>query len=199
MFLNQRNLSIILASKSPRRQEILSQMGVTFTIKTKEIEESFPSDLSPTDAVLYIAEKKAKAFIDELDDELLISSDTLVCLENEIIGKPSSVEDAFFSLSKLAGKMHRVITAVCFLKNKQMHSFYDTTEVYFKPLSEVEINYYIDHYKPFDKAGAYGIQEWIGYIGIEKINGSYATVMGLPSAMVYDKLNIIFNEGFDQL
>jgi septum formation protein len=180
--------TIILASKSPRRQEILTQMGISFVVKTKDVEESFPPNLNPEEVAVYIAEKKAKAFISELDDELLITSDTIVCLGNEIIGKPKDEKDAFRILTKLSGQMHKVITAVTFLQNGEVDSFYDTTEVYFEVLSPSEIHYYIKNYKPFDKAGAYGIQEWIGYIGIKKIIGSYTNVMGLPSEIVYKRL-----------
>lgn len=179
---------IILASKSPRRQEILTQMGVDFIVKTKDVDESYPSHLSPEEVAVYISEKKAEAFRVELDKELLISSDTIVCLENEIIGKPKDEKDAFHILSKLSNRMHKVITAVTFLENGEIESFYDTTEVHFNQLSEEEIEYYIRKYKPFDKAGAYGIQEWIGYIGVKKIVGSYTNVMGLPSELVYQKL-----------
>lgn len=179
---------IILASKSPRRQEILTQMGIDFSVKTKDVDESYPPYLRPEEVAVYISEKKAQAFCSELEKELLISSDTIVCLENEIIGKPKDEKDAFRILCKLSNRMHKVITAVTFLENGQMESFYDTTEVYFNSLSAVEIEYYIKEYRPFDKAGAYGIQEWIGYIGIKKIVGSYTNVMGLPSELVYQKL-----------
>lgn len=180
--------SIILASKSPRRQEILTQMGIDFLVKTKDVDESYPSHLHPEEVAVYISEKKARAFLSELTDEILISSDTIVCLGNEVIGKPKDEKDAFHILSKLSNRMHKVITAVTFLQNGEMNSFYDTTEVYFNMLSTAEIEYYIKEYKPFDKAGAYGIQEWIGYIGIKKIVGSYTNVMGLPSELVYQQL-----------
>lgn len=188
MSYNLKSYPIILASKSPRRQEILTQMGIDFIVKTKDVDESYPSHLSPEEVAVYISEKKAAAFRVELDRELLISSDTIVCLESEIIGKPKDEKDAFQILSKLSNHMHRVITAVTFLENGKMESFYDTTEVHFNQLSEEEIEYYIRKYKPFDKAGAYGIQEWIGYIGVRKIIGSYTNVMGLPSELVYRKL-----------
>lgn len=181
-------IAIILASKSPRRQEILTQMGISFVVKVQDVEESFPSHLSPEEVAVYIAEKKAKAFMSELGNELLISSDTIVCLGDEIIGKPKDEEDAFRILNKLSGKMHKVITAVSFLQNKKIDSFFDTTEVYFRELSSAEIHYYIKNYQPFDKAGAYSIQEWIGYVGIERIIGSYTNVMGLPSELLYKKL-----------
>lgn len=183
-----RSYPIILASKSPRRQEILKQMDVDFIVKTKDVDEAYPSHLSPEEVAVYISEKKAEAFRGEFDKGLLISSDTIVCLENEIIGKPKDERDAFHILAKLSNRMHRVITAVTFLENGEIESFYDTSEVHFNLLSEEEIEYYIRKYKPLDKAGAYGIQEWIGYIGIKKIVGSYTNVMGLPSELVYRKL-----------
>lgn len=179
---------VILASKSPRRLEILTQMGISFSVKTKDVDESFPPHLPPEEVAVYIAEKKAKAFLPEVTNEILISSDTIVCLGNEIIGKPVDAADAFQILTKLSGNMHRVITAVTFLQDGQLDSFYDTTVVYFNLLSGTEIQHYIETYRPFDKAGAYGIQEWIGYVGIEKIVGSYTTVMGLPSSLVYSEL-----------
>ena len=166
----------------------MTQMGVSFLVKTKDVDESYPSYLSPEEVAVYISEKKAKAFQSELKEELLISSDTIVCLENEVIGKPKGEQDAFEILGKLSNRMHKVITAVTFLENGEMESFYDTTEVHFNVLSAAEIEYYIRKYQPFDKAGAYGIQEWIGYIGIKKIIGSYTNVMGLPSELVYQKL-----------
>ncbi len=180
--------SIILASKSPRRHEILVQMGIDFLVRTKDVDESYPSHLKPEEVAVYISEKKAQAFLHELGEELLISSDTIVCLDNEVIGKPRSEEDAFQVLSKLSNRIHKVITAITFLENGRMESFYDTTAVHFNKLTAAEIEYYILNYKPFDKAGAYGIQEWIGYIGIKKIVGSYTNVMGLPSELVYRKL-----------
>ncbi len=185
---NTKNTTIILASKSPRRQEILTQMGVRFLVRTKDVDESFPDGLKAEEVAVYISEQKAKAFLPELDDELLISSDTIVCLGEKIIGKPNDEADAFRILSSLSAKMHRVITAVTFLQHEKMETLYDITEVHFNPLSSDEINYYIRKYKPFDKAGAYGIQEWIGYIGIQKIVGSYTNVMGLPSELVYQRL-----------
>src|SRR5690554_6409202 len=146
--------AIILASKSPRRQEILAQMGINFLVRTKDVDESYPPHLNPEEVAVYISEKKAQAFLPELEEELLISSDTIVCLEDEVIGKPKSEEDAFQILSKLSNRIHKVITAITFLENGRMESFYDTTEVHFNELSAAEIGYYIKNYKPFDKAGA---------------------------------------------
>jgi septum formation protein len=166
-------------------------MGISFSIRTKDVDESFPLELKAEKVAIYISENKAKAFVSELKDELLISADTIVCLGDEIIGKPKDEKDAFHILSRLSGAMHNVITAVTFLQHGKMDTIYDITEVYFNPLRTQEINYYIKEYKPFDKAGAYGIQEWIGYIGIQKIVGSYTNVMGLPSELVYQRLKKI--------
>ena len=188
LLTNTIGVPVLLASKSPRRLEILTQMGIPFSIRTKDVDESFPAHLKLEEVALYISEKKAKAFLSELSNELLISSDTIVCLNDEIIGKPKDEADAIHILSKLSGNMHRVITAVTFLQNGELVSFYDTTEVYFNELTPEEIVYYVTHYKPYDKAGAYGIQEWIGYNGINRIVGSYTNVMGLPSSLVYSEL-----------
>jgi len=136
-----------------------------------------------------LSELKASAFVSELkENDLVITSDTIVCLKDEIIGKPTDRNDAINMLGKLSGNKHEVITAVTLLSNQKQHTFYEVTEVYFKSLTTQEIEYYIDNYQPFDKAGSYGIQEWIGYIGIEKIVGSYFNVMGLPVKRVYDEL-----------
>lgn len=180
--------SLKLASKSPRRSQILTQMGVSFEVVSKEVDESFPASLTPEQAVVFIAEKKAKAFLGEKGLDLLMTADTVVCLNGEIIGKPPSREEAFETLNKLSGKVHEVISAVTFLECEEYSSYFEKTEVHFRELTFQEIKYYIDTYKPFDKAGAYGIQEWIGQVAIEKINGSYTNVMGLPSGLVYREL-----------
>lgn len=181
--------NIILASKSPRRQSLLSELGLKFEVNTKEVEEIYPNHLKRQQVALYLSELKAKAFKDEMNaDDLIITSDTIVCLGNDILGKPKDEQEAFDMLSKLSGKSHEVITAVTLMCLNKTTSFYDETEVCFKQLTEDEINYYIDNYKPFDKAGAYGIQEWIGYIGIEKIKGSYFNVVGLPVQKLYQEL-----------
>lgn len=181
--------NIILASKSPRRQNLLKELGFDFEIKTKEIEEIFPLELKREQVAVYLSELKANAFIEDLkEQDLVITSDTIVCLGEEIIGKPTDREDAINMLGKLSGNKHEVITAVTLFSNQKKKTFYEVTEVYFKQLTSSEIEYYIDNYKPFDKAGSYGIQEWIGYIAIEKINGSYFNVMGLPVKRVYEEL-----------
>lgn len=181
--------NIILASKSPRRQHLLKELGVDFEIRTKEVEEIFPPELKREQVAIYLSELKANAFNDELsDNDILITSDTIVCLQERIIGKPKDREDAFNMLSDLSGNKHEVITAVTFTSAKKQLSFFVETEVYFKTLSNFEIDYYINKYQPFDKAGSYGIQEWIGFIGIEKIVGSYFNVMGFPVKEVYEAL-----------
>lgn len=180
---------IILASKSPRRQQLLRDMGLLFQVRTKEVEEIYPDQLKKKDVAIYLSELKALAFqVDLKQDELVITSDTIVCLGDRILGKPANAAEAFDMLKDLSGNKHEVITAVTLLTTSGMNTFYDATEVYFKELTENEINYYIENYQPFDKAGAYGIQEWIGYIGIDRIEGSYFNVVGLPVAKLYDAL-----------
>lgn len=179
---------IILASKSPRRQELLQMMGIDFKVVLRDVDESYPEGLTPTQIALHIAEKKAKAFDEVIQDEIVITADTIVCLEGKILGKPENEAHAFEILSDLSGKRHEVITAVCLLKNHQLISFYDISEVFFKELSREQIQYYISNYAPMDKAGAYGIQEWIGLVAVEKINGSYSNIVGLPTQRLYEEL-----------
>jgi septum formation protein len=181
--------NLILASKSPRRQKLLKELGFDFEIITKEIEEVYPPELKREQVAIYLSELKSNAFKADLAvNDLVITSDTIVCLGDEIIGKPTDRDDAIKMLGKLSGNKHEVITAVTLLSKERTHTFYEETSVYFKTLSNKEIEYYIDNYQPFDKAGSYGIQEWIGYIAIEKINGSYFNVMGLPVQKLYDEL-----------
>ena len=182
------NHKIILASKSPRRQELLRLMDIEFRIVLKEVDESYPDDLKPEEIAVYIAEKKAKAFDESVNDELVLTADTIVCIDNQILGKPETTEHAIEMLQLLSGKMHRVITGVCLLYKHQYHSFYDVSEVYFRKLTDEEIASYINKYQPLDKAGSYGIQERIGLIGIERINGSYTNVVGLPTEKLYKVL-----------
>lgn len=163
-------------------------MGIDFKVVLKEVDESYPDGLAPHEVALYIAEKKAHAFDEVLTNEIVITSDTIVVVDDEILGKPESEAHAFQILSQLCGRKHKVITAVSLLSNKGLHSFFDTTEVYFKALTEEQLNYYISTGQPMDKAGAYGIQEWIGLIGIEKIVGSYTNVVGLPTEILYQQL-----------
>lgn len=176
---------IVLASHSPRRSQLLEQAEVQFIIRARLTDESFPADLPLEEVPVYIAKSKALAVQPECrKDELIIAADTLVMLDNEIIGKPADERDAIEMLKKLSGNRHRVITGVCLLKGETMKSFSETTEVYFRTLSEPQILHYLSKYKPYDKAGAYAIQEWIGLIGIEKIKGDYFNVMGLPVGRV---------------
>ncbi|MGE0562172.1 MAG: Maf family nucleotide pyrophosphatase [Flavobacteriales bacterium] len=180
---------IILASKSPRRQQLLKGLGLNFQIVLKEVEEIYPPELKREEVPLFLSKLKADVFVPDLKpNQLVITSDTIVCLEDRIIGKPKDRDDAFNMLSDLSGKMHEVITAVTLTSLEKQVSFFVITEVYFKTLSNLEIDYYINEYQPYDKAGGYGIQEWIGYIGIEKIVGSYFNVMGLPVKELYDEL-----------
>lgn len=179
---------IILASKSPRRQELLHLMGIEFKVVLRDVDESYPAGLSPSDIAVYIAEKKAKAFDEVIDNEIVITADTIVSLEGKILGKPDNEAHAFEILSDLSGKRHEVITAVSLLKNHKLTSFYEVSEVFFKELSAEQIKYYVSTYSPMDKAGAYGIQEWIGLVAVAKINGSYSNIVGLPTQRLYAEL-----------
>lgn len=184
-------MKIILFSKSPRRQELLSLMGVEFKVMTKDVDESYPSELIPEDVAKYIAEKKAMAFDDELNDEILITADTIVSIDNEILGKPVDEADAKRMLQKLSGKTHQVYTGVALLHHHKIISFVDKTDVEFREITNEEIEYYIRDYKPFDKAGSYGIQEWIGLTCVKSIQGSYTNVMGLPTEKLYPFINTL--------
>ncbi len=183
------NYKLILASKSPRRQELLKGLGVEFEIRTKEIEEVFPPALFKEEIPLYLSNLKAKAFEKDLkENELVITSDTIVWNENKQLGKPKSRAEAIEMLQNLSGKKHEVITAVTLMTKTKTHSFYETTKVFFKELSQEEIECYINNYQPFDKAGSYGIQEWIGFVGIPKIEGDYFNVVGLPLFRLNEEL-----------
>jgi septum formation protein len=179
---------IILASKSPRRQELLKLLGIDFRVVLKEVDESFPEHLSPAEIAVYISEKKVHAFDESITNEIVITADTIVVINDQILGKPENEEHAFEILSTLSGSMHEVITGVSLLKDHKVTSFYDTSEVYFKKLSPEQIRYYISTGEPMDKAGAYGIQEWIGLVAIEKIVGSYTNVVGLPTHRLFEEL-----------
>lgn len=164
-------------------------MDINFRVVLKEVDESFPSDLQPGEVAVYIARKKAEAFDESVEDnEIVITADTIVTIDGIILGKPEDEEDAVRMLKLLSGKKHEVITGVAFLYKHEIRSFSDSTTVYFKELSAEEMRFYIQTYKPFDKAGAYGIQEWIGHSAIEKIEGSYNNVVGLPTFRVYQEL-----------
>ena len=179
---------IILASKSPRRQFILTEAGIEFTVKPVDILEDHYVNLPVDEIAQHIAEQKAKQFPYLKEKEIVIAADTTVIINDNILGKPEDEEDARQMLSSLSGKTHRVTSGVCIKDRNQVVSFSDTTMVQFKTLTDKEIQYYIDNYEPFDKAGSYGIQEWIGMIGVTRIEGSYFTVMGLPIHKLYNEL-----------
>lgn len=189
MLLNKlKDIKIILASGSPRRQQFFRDLDLDFQIRIREVEEVFPPHLQSYEITNYLAQLKANAFDDLNFDELLITSDTLVLLDGKTLGKPSSEEDAVKMLQNLSGKTHEVITSVCFKTKNKTEIIYDITKVTFSDLSLESIEYYIKKYKPIDKAGSYGIQDWIGLIGISKIEGSYTNVVGLPTEKVYQYL-----------
>lgn len=179
---------IILASKSPRRQELLKGLDVDFEVKVIDgIDESYPTTLDAEQVPVYISQKKAHAYkVNEGD--MLITADTVVVCENEILGKPKNEAQASDMLHKLSGKTHMVITGVTMKTCEKQVSFPVTTNVTFRELKDEEIEYYISHYRPFDKAGAYGVQEWIGYVAVTKLEGSYFNVMGLPVQRIYNEL-----------
>jgi len=185
------NHKIILASKSPRRQELLRLMDVDFTVVLKEVDESYPDGLSPQEIALYIATKKAEAFDETVGDEVVLTADTIVVIDGLILGKPETPEHAVEMLQLLSGRVHQVITGVCLLHKHQYNKFFDVSEVFFRKLTDKEITSYVEKYQPLDKAGSYGIQERIGLIGIEKINGSYTNVVGLPTEKLYQQLKNI--------
>jgi septum formation protein len=179
---------IILASKSPRRQELLRLMDLDFRIVLKDVDESYPAYLKPEGIAVYIAQKKAEAFDETISNEIVLTADTIVSIGNHILGKPETAEHAIEMLKMLSGKTHQVITGVCLLYKYKYHSFFDVSDVSFRILSDEEIRSYVDKYQPMDKAGSYGIQEWIGLTGIEKIDGSYTNVVGLPTEKLYREL-----------
>jgi len=187
--INLKGNQLILASKSPRRQELLKGLCVDFEVRTKETPEDFPETMSASKVSAFLSEKKAKAFLGELaDDEIVLTSDTVVILEGKILGKPENAEEARKMLTDLSAKQHKVSTGITLLSNTKSITLQDEASVFFKPLSQEEIDFYIDNFRPFDKAGAYGIQEWIGYIGVKRLEGSFYTVMGLPVHLVYQAL-----------
>lgn len=187
---------IILASNSPRRRELLGGLGIDFEVRVlKDIDESFPTNLPALEVAQYIAEKKAAAYTAS-DGELILTADTIVVVGEEILGKPHDAADARRMLRLLSGRTHQVVTGVCLSTANKRRSFSVVSDVEFKQLSEEEIDYYVDRYRPFDKAGAYGIQEWIGYIGVTSLRGSYFNVMGLPIQRIYEELRAHFALSF---
>jgi septum formation protein len=192
MILNEKlkDFSIVLASGSPRRIELLKGMGVEFIIRKPNIDELYPQDLKGAEIALYISRQKSVAFPEnEIDDKtIVITADTIVWQNGRALEKPCDRAEAVEMLKSLAGTDHEVLTGVTLRSKEKTHSFFSRSKVWFRPLSEDEIDYYIDTCKPFDKAGAYGVQEWIGYVAIERIEGSYFNVMGLPTRMLYQEL-----------
>ena len=186
-----KNYTITLGSASPRRKQLLSELGIEFSIKTTQKEEKYPENLDGAEIAEFLAKQKAEVISKELTGNyLLITADTIVIQNNEILHKPTDKDEAQRILQNLSGKSHKVISGVCIKSAKKEVVFSSETEVTFNKLSEDEIRFYIEKFKPFDKAGSYGIQQWIGYIGIEKIKGSYNNVVGLPTAELYQKLKL---------
>lgn len=182
--------NIILGSASPRRRRLLKQMGISFNTIICHHEESIPEHIASKEIAKFLAKQKASYLHKELkSNDILITADTIVRCNKLVLNKPKNKQEAYTMLQQLSGRKHSVITGICLSTIDKSHSFSVTTEVYFKVLSEGEINYYISKHHPFDKAGSYGIQEWIGQIGVHKINGSYSNVVGLPTAELYQKLN----------
>ena len=190
MLDNLKKYNIVLASNSPRRKERMSGLGVNYVVKTlPDVDESYPDTLQGTEIPAYISREKADAYKSLIQpDELLITADTIVWLDGEVLGKPKGREGAIDMLRKLSGTSHQVITGVCLTTSDWQKSFTAVTDVTFATLTEEEIIYYVDKYTPMDKAGAYGVQEWIGFIGVESISGSYFNVMGLPIQRLYQEL-----------
>ncbi len=186
---------IVLASGSPRRKQLLKEMGFDFRIETRKVKEHFPEHLSPSEVAVFLSELKSQTFQDDelKDNTLLITADTIVTIKGAILGKPSNKKEASEMLRKLSGTNHKVITGITLRIKDRFYNFFASTKVYFKTLSQEEIDYYIENYKPFDKAGAYGIQEWIGHVAIYKIEGSYFNVMGLPTHRLFDELELFLD------
>ncbi|MGX5853257.1 Maf family nucleotide pyrophosphatase [Dyadobacter jiangsuensis] len=177
--------SLILASNSPRRKQLLHDAGFAFTVEVLPTDESYPADLPAEEVAGYISREKAEQFRGIRPDSLVLTADTVVIANHHILGKPTDATDAFRMIKILSGRSHKVVTAVSLLSDGIIETISDVAEVYFRDLEDWEINHYIEQYKPFDKAGSYGIQEWIGMVGIEKIEGSFYTIMGLPVQVVY--------------
>lgn len=184
------NYKIILASNSPRRKELLSGLNIPFKVFVKDdVDETYPESTPVDDVSLYLSKLKSSAYLEDIkEDELIVTADTVVVVDEEILGKPKDKEDAVRMLRMISGRTHKVITGVSLTTISKQRSFKVTTEVTFKKLEDEEINYYISTFKPYDKAGSYGIQEWIGYIGVTSIKGSYFNVMGFPVQRIYEEL-----------
>ena len=186
-----KNYNLVLGSASPRRKELLAELELEFSIKTTDEKEDYPKDLEINEIAEFLAKQKADIIARELEkDDLLITADTIVVQNSEVIHKPKNKQDAIEILRKLSGNSHKVITGICITSSEKQIVFSSITDVFFTNLSDDEICFYIEKYKPFDKAGSYGIQDWIGFIGIEKIIGSYNNVVGLPTAELYQKLKL---------
>ncbi len=182
---------ILLASNSPRRKELLGSLGIPFEVRTMPVDETCEG-ISPEHVSAYLAEKKARAFEAQGDQALILCADTVVVAGNKILGKPADRQEAVEMLKMQSGTTHRVFTSVCLRDDDRLNVRTDMANVTFRALSEAEIHYYVDTFRPFDKAGAYGIQEWIGMIGVERIEGSFYTIMGLPTHLVYQMLQPYF-------
>ncbi|MCS4238409.1 septum formation protein [Myroides gitamensis] len=180
--------ALVLGSNSPRRKQFLTDLGLTFVVRASDIEENYPPELQGAAITDFIAKLKADAIALTHDKEILITSDTTVWSEGQSLGKPVDRQEAIAMLQRLSGKMHEVITSICLKTTQKEHVFHVITAVHFKALSLEQIEYYIDQYQPYDKAGAYGIQEWIGLVGIERINGSYTNIVGLPTTELMEEL-----------
>jgi septum formation protein len=183
-----KNYRVILASGSPRRQQFFEDLDLDFTVQVKDVVEKFPKDLKGAEITDFLADLKSQSFTNLANNDLLITSDTIVWLNNKALGKPKNKQEAFTMLKELSGKKHEVITSISIRSKNFQKIINDTTAVYFKEISDREITYYINNYYPFDKAGAYGIQEWLGYIAIHKMEGSYFNVAGLPVHKLYKEL-----------
>jgi septum formation protein len=184
-----KNHKIVLASKSPRRQELMKGLDISFEVRTMEVDESFPPALQREEIPLFLSKLKAQAFLAEMkENEVVITADTVVWVNDHVLNKPEDRDEAIAMVNELSGNHHVVYTGVTITTKDKALSFYDETKVYFEALTQEEIEYYIDKYQPYDKAGSYGVQEFIGYMGINKLEGSYFNVMGLPVHQVYKKL-----------
>lgn len=184
-----RDRRLILGSKSPRRNELMAGLGLPYVVKTQEVEEDFPATMFTREVASYLAEKKARSLRPELEErDLLITADTVVIVRDQILNKPGSKEEALEMLQKLSGNVHQVVTGVCLMDLNKTVVFEDLTEVHFKELKDAELSEYIEKFRPYDKAGAYGVQEWIGYVAVYKLVGSFYNVMGLPVHRIYEEL-----------